>query len=528
MKRTLFNLLTIFTVSTLLFVSCKNDDDPTDGGEFVVLDNDVPDEVANLEYAAQSIIRGLCSIDELDDDWQSRTYECDEGVVEDDSEPKSRSIVSRGLDDALEYFFDLVPQDDGCLSETQDGYLYDMPGLGSLTFHKVEGDTRLYAFIDVALPNVPNVTKLSFKPMAVINGLQSYSGPTYYHAGDIIKRNSDGTTWICVRPAAGPLRKDKSYWICLDPYVRADNPKQGDCIIKQTTKKYTMEFIDALEDKRTARVQSTETWIYAKNLMTLKTAKAAFFTLTTIAHKHNYDKEAYHGAEILYNRLAEMGYDLFAITRFFSSDDMVEPSIEQKNGIACYCIAYGSPKNDSKRKNSGSRANCQVRYVQPFIMGINADGGLDVPEGMVPNEVQTKYNEEFAGAPYLYGVADFFDTRFIETTEINPTGEIGREYWVYDFHKFLHRVRSKDGNLLLRFDTDMWGYHNSNRYHVIFSPELCIKDNRNGEKPSTSFTDVYVQSQMAAEEDWFDYWRAEEITYRYVDGKHVEWSSEDK
>jgi hypothetical protein len=521
MRRTLFVLLAVLSCGTLLLNSCDDDKLGADSQKNV-FDNDVPDTEADLEYAAQSIIRGLCSIDELDDDWQSRTYECDEGVVEDDSEPKFRSIVSRGLDDALEYFFDLVPEDDGCLSETEDGYLYQMAGLGSLKFHKVEGNTRLYAFIDVDLPNVPNVTKLSFKPMAVINGLQSYSGPTYYHAGDIIKRNSDGTTWICVRPAAGPLRKDKSYWICLDPYVRAENPKQGQCIIKQTTKKFTIY----VQDRNFNRIQTTQTWTYAKSLMTLKTAKAAFFTLTTIAHKHNYDKEAYHGAEILYNRLAEMGYDLFALTRqYFPTGN---PGDEQKRGAAFFDIAYGSPKNDSKRKNSGSRANCQVRYVQPFISCTTDGAEIEVPEGYVSNEITSKFDPEFFQAAFCYSVADFYDIDFIRINDVAIISEAGEEFWAFDFHNFLHSLSKKDGALQLGYNTVEWGYNPYARYHVLFSPELCIKDNRNGEKPSDSYTDVYVQSQMADEADWFDYWRAEEITVRHIDGKQVEWSSEDK
>ena len=520
MRRTLFVFMAVLCCGALLLNSCDDDKVGADSQKDVI-DNDVPDAEANLEYAAQSIIRGLCSIDELDDDWQSRSYECDEGVVEDDNEPKFRSIVSRGLDDALGYFFDLIPEDDGGLSETEDGYLYQMAGLGSLKFHKVEGNTKLYAFIDVALPNVPNVTKLSFKPMAVINGLQSYSGPTYYHAGDIIKRNSDGTTWICVRPAAGPLRKDKSYWICLDPYVRADNPKQGDCIIKQTTKKYTMNF----QDKDQKKIQSTQTWIYAKSLMTLKTAKAAFLTLTTLTQKDNYDKPAYSGAQTLYNTLADMGYDLFALTRQNYSTG--NPSDEQKAVLGRFNIAYGSPKNDSKRKNSGSRANCQVRYIQPFIVCLT-DTEQEAPEGSVSNEITTKYDEENFHAAYCYGVADFYDIDFVEKNDLALSGEAGEAFWVYDFHNFLHSLKKKDGALQLGYESDEWGYNPYGRNHILFSPELCIKDNRNGEKPSTSYTDVYVQSQMAAEEDWFDYWRAEEITYRYVDGKHVEWSSEDK
>ena len=339
--------------------------------------------------------------------------------------------------------------------------------------------------------DVNPVTTLSVHEPEITSG-DVPSIATYYHAGDIITRNSDGTPWMCVRPAGGINDDKNSYWICLSPF-----DKSGKCIIEEDRQSYIIDGENVI-------------YVYAKNLMSKQTAYAASHTFccltdATIKGKNNVIPNV---SEVL-TKIKAMGYD---ITQIHAR--RVEYA---KEGQASYSFAYGNPIADP----AGTK---NKRYVdlQPFttsaiettkttpgffevIYSINPmlykDGGRSVITSLVDGYSKDFFYKELAGDPWP-------DT--------------------YDFHNMLHKYDSNTKKLAYIYDEEVANgergiaYTSSNPLRTIISPELKLQDDNKGARPSSAskFTDVFV-SAKDLNGKYFDYWQSLRNIALTVDGQET-------
>ena len=503
--------------ASVSFSSCANDD--TSSG----VDSIVADE--NLETTAYNVLRCLCSLDEDADgieelpvDWQNSSYEVDEGYVLDEESPSVRYVPSYSAEEACELYSDMVGE-----YVNSDSCIWNYKGIGRIELRTCSGESDgAFSVINLSLDFLPNLTQLRFVPPEIIESSfaeNSYSGLPYYSAGDIIMRNKDSTYWICVRPAGGPLKKDKSYWICLNPLdVNGKNS-----LIKSTREKITYSYVGEKGNENVS-----ETWKFAKNLMSLKTAKAAHHTFNLIANPRAWVNQSNPAGESIYKSLCAKKFDLRVLMNYKNlildedTDDEDEDADYNPRILrGSFCFAYGGVTKDSKRTVSGSKKNANTKYVQPFIyctslMDSNRDAYYFISEQVFTNDVFKD----------LYSVTNSFDKSFVAAQT-----EISAQKGPYDFEKFLHTV-SADG--LLGFPEKAATYAPENSvyaYHIIFSPELCIKDNKGSSSKALrpfdgSYTDIYHQEGDSKSK--MDWWKSLETSVRHVNDKEVDWNKENE
>ena len=532
MKRTKFfaGAAALVFVMSLGLASCSNDSNDNSNTE-------ASEEEQELEASAFSVLRSLTDlakydpeavkededdeyigVETLPSNWKSMTFACDQGTAL-SSDSTVRVIAANGIDDAKDFFASMIGEE-----FTSDTYSWSYAGLGSLTFTAVSGDDDLFATIDVSIDVLPDVTQLRFlseeayeEATAELNAENSFSGVPYYSAGDVIQRTSDGTYWICVRPAGGPLYKDKSYWICLSPF-----DKSGKSIIKTETKTQTTYWDDDGQVLDGGN-KFTSKWTYAKNLMTLKTAKAAHHTFNAIVNPLAQElckTENLLDEKLIYDSLSEKGFDLLNLHRSYpcEEDEGKDAADEYTNKKGNFNFAYGSPKKDSKRVTSGKNKNADVNYVQPFIQALSTV----IENGKVKEEICTKWTQyDYGGGvvqlPFLPSLTDTYDDNFLAIALDDVTG--GKKE-TYDCTYFLHRYTEGEGMNFVDSDKT---WHPLLKQHVILSPELCIKDNKGaGTKPSSAYKDIYTSGMV----NWW--WDSLYRTVRYVDTKAVEWNDENK
>ena len=114
MKRPKFfaSIATLIFMTGFGFVSCSNNDDENIE-EAGITDTDNTEEA--LESAAFNLLRSVCNLDadeddieELSENWKSASYTIDEGSVIGDDENTVYSIPCYDIDDALEFFSDII------------------------------------------------------------------------------------------------------------------------------------------------------------------------------------------------------------------------------------------------------------------------------------------------------------------------------------------------------------------------------------------------------------------------------------
>ena len=546
------NALTAFAVAACMlaacaffFAGCKNDDDS--GGSPTV--TEATEEEIQTENSALSIFRTLCDlavdgVEELPETWRTASFECDEGFVLDKAQDTVRSLAVYSADDAAEYVSALLGE-----SVATEDASWAIDGIGPLSFKPADGGD-VYATLDVNIPQITNLSQIRFVPAEIIQAQaaeNSFDGEPYYHAGDIIQRKKDNTYWMCVRPAGGPLRKDKSYWICLHPF-----DKKGATIIKSEKKSVTAYYTD-YDDKE---VTVTNQWVYAKNLMSIKTAKAAYHTLSILnmvqsdTGRPRATLAAVNKAlcpSAVGDKLKEKGFDFYGLKS--QAVDTDDGDYYTKNySPSLFCIAYGSAKTDSDRKlscrTSRTGKNANYAVVQPLIKGEMLTAGSD---GKIKEAIRTHWEygdllSDYSSRSPYYSVTDTFDDIFQNSTLKDSARSSLYRYtyykdkWYYDFANFLHSRWDSRGALT---------YENGDKeyaqwlpgdyrwsYRVIFSQELYLKDNKgNAVRPVTdsSYIDVFVaRNEIADQAEWFDWWKSLDYTTRTVDGTKVDWNSENK
>ncbi|MCR4822015.1 MAG: hypothetical protein K5873_03975 [Treponema sp.] len=498
--------LALTAALALIFTGCSNDDDSSSTSGPVSaadLEND-------LEIAALNVLRGLCQlptdedatnsaeekgngVEYLPENWQNSTFTCDQGyVLGDDSTVVSMAASSS--DDAAEFVSGLVGE-----SIDSDSYTWNMDGLGSLKFNKVNNDENLYATLDVSIDQIPGLSRIDFVPWNVIeekNPTNSFYGKPYFTEGDIIKRKKDETVWMCVRPAGGEWHhKDKSYWVCIQP-----KKSNGSYLFSETTK----------------NVNDSQ-WTYAKSLIDFRIAKEAAHTMLLFASNERF---------IIKNK----------------GDIKINLKNLMKNASNCWDIAfaYGSPKKDSNRKG-----HADSLYTQPILIAVCTKQNSSI----IKMNMYTKYSEDLATdmkvfegdqkqfakfdslKKELLSATDYYDLSFMANMGIKESG------FTYSYYDCCHKWDKDNG---IAFEKPDRCTHMPTGCNIIFTPQLMIKDNKGKKdgdavKPvaDSTYEIIWRQGDFSVESDInddtssyvelykLDYWRTLKQTERTVDGVQV-------
>ena len=140
-------------------------------------------------------------------------------------------------------------------------------------------------------------------------------------------------------------------------------------------------------------------------------------------------------------------------------------------------------------------------------------------------ELFTKIKDQTFSA--VYSVTDDFDPTYMEKQKFSDYDYSHMAALTYDFNDYLHT--GKDGLGFTNYDKG-WQMSTTEEsiMHVIFSPELKLKDNKGKTtrvKPvsDSTYKDVFV----AGDNKLFDYWDSlANQTVREVDGVKVDWKKE--
>ena len=517
--------------ASLFFTGCQNGskDDASEEIDTSTVDTDNTEEA--LESAAFSLLRSICKlyeddgendagIEALPKDWQTASYVIDEGSVIGSDEATVYSIPVLSFTNALEFFSDMIniPLAEEDLTNGQ--YVWSYEGLGSLTFKK-STEEDIIATVDLDVEILKNkITKIKFVSSELYEASGSenkYNGIAYFSAGDVIKRKKDNTYWICVRPAGGPLLKDKSYWICLNP-------------IDKNLVKYKTESVTIVNGDK----KEKQTWQFAKGLMPIKTAKAAFHTFEALANRGLDSILENENADSAYAALKAKGFDLQLLCDSRHS----------------FCFAYGDYTKDKKRVTSGKKQNASTQYVQPVILG-----SYSMKENA--EIILTKRADDST----VYSVTDMYDTFFAKKKNWNSKSD-------FDISKFFYVADAETGKFDETSDTTTYiakneesinyflngktvktrptgNYYSggenepgklprqiTEKHVVILSPELSIKDNKGTKTEAknplskTQYEVIYRAADSSA--NVFDYWDSVEATERMIDGQFVSWKSENE
>ncbi|MCR4822019.1 MAG: hypothetical protein K5873_03995 [Treponema sp.] len=379
-----------FTTSlALIFMGCSNDDDSssTAGSSDLDVLEEYADPQFELEAVADSILRGLCKlptdysdsdeeedngIEYLPDNWQSSSFECDQGMISNiEKEPATlRYMPLLSLEDAREFFSSLIGE-----PIYDDKYTWSYQGFGSLEFSvkSTDEDADEYAVLYVASPYISNLTELHFvsptkyTAMGYENKLED--DKVYYSAGDVVRREKDYTYWICIRPAGGPAAKNDSQWICLNP----------SSIIKTKEKNYDCNQHDT---------DASHTWTIPKaGLISERMAYAAAHTFSSLSLAWLEKIEGFKTAPGVFSDLKKKNYNIRQLGA--KTTDVSEEGIakiftqktgpDTKNPEPTFYFAYGNAKIDGFRKITNTKAkNANHKLVQPILqckVSVN-DGNL--------------------------------------------------------------------------------------------------------------------------------------------------------
>lgn len=192
--------------------SCKDDDDSKSlSAEEIEAKATDPygknTEVGNALYA---ILNQVSTLDSLPDNWKDATFEPDEGVVLETSDPYTRYVSVVDEQDALGKYNSLTMQN---LPEGTSENEYAIEGVGKLTF-KAENQSDCFATIGVDIKQLPTLSRIKLVPASVISNSSNgtFKGDAYYSLGDVV-RDNENCYWICVRPASSIDGKEKSHWV---------------------------------------------------------------------------------------------------------------------------------------------------------------------------------------------------------------------------------------------------------------------------------------------------------------------------
>ena len=285
---------------------------------------------ANRLEAANYVIRAFAGIDALPDNWETSTFEPQEGVVVNEAKPTVRYVIVENQEEADQYFINITP--DESREASGSGYRYSVEGVGSVSYQRVNS-ANCYATIDVALQQMPKLTQIRLVPESEVPTNAKFDGTPYYGIGSIVKDKDSGRYYICIRPSGGPNRKEYAYFVTFD--VKA---------IETSSKSVDLYTIDNNGKKTKTKASTSGDWVYGKNMIEKRFALLAanfFARLNEMVHAD----PTWGGAaqQLLDFYRDEAGLD-------FTGKEYTE-----------YIVPYASYKSST----AGSQR--QVKYEQPCL-----------------------------------------------------------------------------------------------------------------------------------------------------------------
>ena len=215
MNKKTFNWMLMASVVlglSMNFVSCSSNDDEDNKNEEPNYVNTTDPFGKNTKegIACYNLLSRLAGVTNgLPDNWKSgATFEPIEGLVLDKSQPFVRSVVVDDMDEAVDYYNNLVDKE---ISTSTDKDSWNVNNVGTLDYTAVN-QKNCFATIDVNVRQLPKLTQLRLIPKNAISFNAPFEGDPYYSYGDVVKDNS-GCYWICVRPCYQPKGTDTSYWM---------------------------------------------------------------------------------------------------------------------------------------------------------------------------------------------------------------------------------------------------------------------------------------------------------------------------
>jgi hypothetical protein len=315
------------------------------------------------------------------------------------------------------------------------------------------------------------------------------NGATYYHAGDIITRNSDGTPWMCVRPAGGPNGEAYSYWVCLSPFDQS-----GKSIIS--------------EEKKTC---GDGKWIYATNLISRRTAMSAIHTFTHLTDSSLLANNA--NAAAVYEKIKAANYDIALLLSDYHSQHATKAKHPEAKIRSAYAFAYGNPVADA------NKAVSKRKYALQPLVSASIIGDADREDYMYYDGM---FMKDGLGNS-LMSLTDGYEVDFIAEhySIVEPWSPL-----VYDYHLFLHKFDEQTKKLDFTISDPQPGGKGGSwmpnlEKRVIISPELKIQDvNTNKPSDAVGFSDVFVSSKVLNGK-YFDYWKSLENINCYINTEKV-------
>lgn len=586
-------------------ISCKNDDDDSSssGSGSPSSPNVTNNFVEDKEDVAFTLLSQLCNLyqyspensitddnetiiggsETLPDGWESMQFEPDFGghVLDEENNPTVWSIGFLDYTQAAEWFFDLI----GKMPETDedsypDAYKYTSDVYSGVLAFKKSSEENLYATIDVSIPQLSKVTQIRCVPQSVIANALPENASTlqgYYGAGSIITDTNTGITWMCVRPSGGPNKKDKSYWISL-----SSENNFGDSIFKPETKSVSAQY-NVMDQDELVDVENAQ-WTYAKDVMSFKTAKAAYHTFSLLAMgwaqgggkfesigDENAGKIEYPTDYILkfdgvdkwttrYKELKSNGVDIMALNAYTEGKkptatpyNLVGSEFWYTESHTKFVFAYGSPQNDKYRamttRNGENLAACA--YIQPMFVGVTRKGkngkleqnistkvyrdnvsGTNLKKIFVPYSVTDMFDEKTVDILYdLIGAVDYIWGNDLSVKLAKKKVAWDKDKWVYDFRNYAtyFTTSSLASDRLYLKNSDKYyakwfSINASSRYNVIFAKEWSFTDKSSAKDPLNSNRyKIIVRIPQDTTAGW---WNTLNKIERVVDYKTVKWADE--
>lgn len=477
----------VFAVVILsLMASCtKENDIPENQNEGLSTEELVEMAAADKFAAANSVIRALALITELPDDWESRTFEPEEGIVLNNAYDDIRYIVSTGVDHARSYFNSIVPD----LGHEGDNWTHE--GVGTLKFREVN-DSTCYAIIDVNLIHMPGLKELRFVPENVV-GENRYSGQGYYQVGDVVHDTKKNIYWICVRPSGGPGNKSNAYFISFDKSLIKTKGINQKIYAVGADGKLTKNKIDGLSGE----------WTYATSLTEERIAVAAAHTFAMLNGGATlYDKHGIEEAKGFKEKAKFLKESGILDVKKFLKEPLREDGVD--NRANAFGFAYGSYISNSHTKYR------QEKYLQPIFFlaeeGITEDGKI------IENIARTWYDTDDPLKPtrYYYSMTTDYEPLFYNYFGLwswcgdNKEGPIGYNE-VFDIENYILTYIPKEatGGPYHKY---LYGLEYQN---VLVTTYTYVKDHGKPYKGFELLTSAYEGTAP-------DYWGTLEITERRV------------
>lgn len=212
MRKKVLCLLALALVGSLMFSSCKDNENVIDNPENP--EEEFMEKSSDRGEALLSFLSATAELDTLPDNWYKNNYTVEPtvGFVKDEANPYVRYIAVTNAKEANEAFKRMTAAN--ITDEVKSDNWY-MDGIGSLKF-TLGNQPDLFATVDVNVRQMPHLTKLCFVPASVIGNNGSFDGFPYYQIGDIVYDEKEKTYWICARPTAQDGEHSKSHWISFN------------------------------------------------------------------------------------------------------------------------------------------------------------------------------------------------------------------------------------------------------------------------------------------------------------------------